>query len=795
MKFRNLFFYFLLFQLVTLSSFGQSYVPIWNDSRVKARTIELEAFAFDLKDVELLDSPFKDAMKATSDYLLKVEPDRLLSQFRSNAGLEPKGEIYGGWESAGLAGHSLGHYLSACAMYYAVSQDDRYLERVNYIVDELEQTQEARGNGYIGAIPKEDSVWAEVKKGNITARDFYLNGAWSPFYTLHKIMAGLLDAYLYADNEKALAINTGIADWTGDLISGLSDSLRWKMLICEYGGMNETLVNTYAFTGNEKYLELSKKFQDNHIVDSIAMGINVLKGKHSNTQIPKFTGVIRRYELTGEERDLETAKFFWETMLGGYTYATGGNSNYERLPEYGKLGNELTDNTTETCNTYNMLKLGRHLFSIKPNASLMNYYERALYNHILPSQNPQTGMVCYFVPLRMGTKKRYSSEFNSFTCCHGSGMENHVKYGESIYSRGKGGELYVNLFIPSILNWKEKGVVIRQETEFPKSDEITIKISEGDAQFPLRIRVPSWIDNRIHVENPVVIRINGLPIENLEYNSDGYYSINRYWRSGDELFVSFPMYVQHESMPDKSNRVALFYGPTLLAGVFGEVEPDPEVGIPAIISDGEAEQWIKPVEKEKLHFQTQQLSDSSTVNLIPFYETVDEYYSVYWDVYPFHGLKEEVEKTDSIRERNLYLESKTIDLLSIGDKESEALHEFEGEEVKTGENHRKAFIRTGRNGSFSFVSKVNKDLKNTLHCIYWGEDNRGRAFDIFIDDELLSSVELVIYKGSKFHKIAYEIPEEFVNEKEQVRITFKAHPENIVGPIYGIRMIADGNNK
>lgn len=445
---------FFLLALGVSGAYSQSYVPGYGNRGMKvAPQVPVEAYPFDLKDVRLLDGPFKEAMEADARYLLQVEPDRLLSDFRIHSGLEAKGKKYGGWESSGLAGHTLGHYLSACAMEYASTGDVRYLQRVNYIVDELQVCQTARKTGYIGAIPREDSLWMEVSAGKIRSRGFDLNGGWSPWYTVHKVMAGLLDAYLYCDNVKALQVEKGMADWTGSIVGHLSDSLDQRMLACEYGGMNEVLVNTYAITGDKKYLDLSYKFHDKRILDSLSMGLDNLPGKHSNTQIPKVIGCARRYELTGDEKDKTIAEFFWRTVVNDHSYATGGNSNYEYLGAARKLNDYLTDNTTETCNTYNMLKLTRHLFALHPSAGLMDYYEKALYNHILASQNHEDGMMCYFVPLRMGTKKEYSDQFHTFTCCVGSGMENHVKYGESIYFRGEGWGIVCQSFysVPSEL--------------------------------------------------------------------------------------------------------------------------------------------------------------------------------------------------------------------------------------------------------------------------------------------------------------------------------------------------------
>ncbi|HXB32942.1 MAG TPA: glycoside hydrolase family 127 protein, partial [Puia sp.] len=560
---------------------GQSYVPEYGDVLMKvAPVVRVAAYPFSVKDVRLMDGPFRKAMELDARYLLVLEPDRLLSEFRAHAGLKPNAEKYGGWESSGLAGHTLGHYLSACSMEYAATQDTRFRDRVNYIVGELEVCQKARGSGYIGAIPREDTLWAEVAAGKIRSHGFDLNGAWSPWYTVHKIMAGLLDAYLYAGNTKALQVERRMADWTGTIISGLSDSVRQRMLACEYGGMNEVLANTYAVTGDKKYLLLSYDFYDKRILDSLALGLDDLAGKHSNTQIPKVIGCARRYELTADEQDKRIAESFWSIIVSEHSYATGGNSDYEYLGRPGQLNDELTDNTTETCNTYNMLKLTRHLFAWHPSAALMDYYERALYNHILASQDHRDGMMCYFIPLRMGGHKEYSDSFNTFTCCVGSGMENHVKYGEGIYSRGADGSLYVNLFISSRLDWKEKGVRIEQRSGIPAEDRVVLTVTAARAasRWVLRVRRPYWAGKGVRV------LVNGMLQKKMTVEGDGYLAIRRTWRSGDRVVVELPEDLHSEAMPDNPERVALFYGPVLLAGELGSREPDPVSGIPVLVS-------------------------------------------------------------------------------------------------------------------------------------------------------------------------------------------------------------------
>ncbi len=769
--------------LLTTAAYTQSYVPEWNDKKIKVKSkVDLKAYAFNLIDVKLLPSPFTEAMEADVRYLLKIEPDRLLSDFRSHAGLKPKGKRYGGWESSGLAGHSLGHYLSALALHYTSTGDQEFLKRSNYIVDELYECQLARKTGYVGAIPNEDSMWTEVAKGNIRSRGFDLNGAWSPWYTVHKIMSGLLDAYLYTNNPKALQINNGIADWTDHVTKNLSDSLIQQMLVTEYGGMNDALVNTYALTGNKKYLDLSYRFHDRRILDSLALKKDILPGKHSNTQIPKVIGTARRYQLTGDQKDLDIADFFWETIVNNYSYATGGNSNYEYLGEPRKLNEKLTDNTTETCNTYNMLKLTRQLFTIEPSAHLMDYYEKGLYNHILASQNHHTGMVTYFVSLRMGGKKEYSNEFHSFTCCVGTGMENHVKYGENIYYRGKDGSLYVNLFIPSVLNWKEKGITVKQESQLPAKDVTTFTITAAKpASFALRIRKPHWA-------NIVQVKVNDAEQVTMKPDEQGYLVLNRKWKTGDQIELTMPTDFYTESMPDNKNRRAIFYGPVLLAGVLGNKEPEPHEVPVLVSSEQDPNKWIKPVDNTTLAFQTVKTGTPKDIKLIPFNQTADEHYSVYWDVFTPQEWSVQQKVYEEEKRKQKELENRTVDILRIGEMQPERDHNLTGENTMTGDDHNRKWRIAHDGGSFYFTMKVAPDSVNMLICTYWGMDNRGRNFDILVDNVKIATEDLNKFKTSKFYDIPYAIPLELTKNKQLVIVKFVPKKNNSAGPVYGVRM-------
>ncbi|MEP6610796.1 MAG: beta-L-arabinofuranosidase domain-containing protein [Mucilaginibacter sp.] len=774
----------IFFGLTIAKAHAQSYVPEWNDARIKVKPqVPIKAYSFDLKDVKLLSGPFKQAMEADAAYLLAIEPDRLLAAFRAHSGLQPKGKMYGGWESSGLAGHTLGHYLSALSLHYASTREPEFLKRVNYIVNQLNECQIARKTGYIGAIPKEDTIWAEVAKGDIRSHGFDLNGGWSPWYTVHKVMAGLLDAYLYCGNTQALQVCKGMANWTGETIKNLDDEKLQKMMLCEYGGMTEVLANLYAITGDKKYLALSYKFYDKRILDPLAKKEDILPGKHSNTQIPKVIASARRYELTGDANDKAIADFFWETVVNNHSYATGGNSNYEYLSEPRKLNDKLTENTTETCNTYNMLKLTRHLFATAPSAMLMDYYEKALYNHILASQNHETGMMCYFVPMRMGGKKEYSDKFDTFTCCVGSGMENHVKYNEGIYSRGADGSVYVNLFIPSVLNWADKGLRLKQESNLPANDHISFTVNVTKPQMlTIRIRKPHW------AANPA-ISINGRQ-QPVKIDEHGYIAISRSWKNGDKITFTTPENLYTEALPDNANRRAIFYGPVLLAGILGDKEPDPTKGIPVFVtSETDPNKWLQMVDKNQLTFRTLNTAQPQDVNLIPFNRTKNEYYSVYWDVFTPDAWTVQQKAYDEQRKQQQELDARTTDILRVGEMQPERDHSFSGENLTTGEDHQKKWRSTENGGFVSFDMKVDANAENTLINTYWGMDNRGRVFDIMIDGTKITSVDLNKYKESRFYDESYAIPAELTKGKQKVTVKFVPKQGNSAGPVYGSRMV------
>jgi DUF1680 family protein len=772
---------------IGLHASSQSFLAEKNNNKFKVQpTVKLQAYAFNLKDVRLLDgSPFKHAMDIDGAYMLNLSADKLLSRFYKNSGLQPKDSAYGGWESEGLSGHTLGHYLSACAMMYASTGNMRFKQRADYIVDELAKCQAARKIGYVGAIPNEDSIFYKVQRGEIKSGGFDLNGGWSPWYTVHKVMAGLVDAYLYCDNNKALDVVKKMADWTGAIVNPLTDDQRQKMLKCEYGGMNDVLANIYAITGEKKYLDLSYKFYDDFVMQPLAEGKpDPLAGKHSNTNIPKAIGSARQYELTSSKSDATIAERSWDILANHHAYVTGGNGNYEYLGEPDKLNNALSDNTTESCCAYNMLKLTGRLFTWQPSARLGDYFERTLFNDILASQNPNNAMMLYFEPLRMGGKKYYSDSFNTFTCCVGSGMENHTKYTEDIYFEGADGSLYVNLFIPSTLNWKEKNITVTQTTSYPESNTISIVIStKKSIAFPVLIRYPWW------TKEAATIKINGKVIQ-AKKNEQGFIVVNQKWNNNDKIEVAFDMSLYTESMPDNKDRVALLYGPLVLAGNLGDTMPDPVYGTPVLLTDiHDVTQWAVKDANKPLTFYTKNVGKPFDVTLTPFYQNTDNHYSVYWDFFTNADWTTRQAEYEAEKKHAQQIEVQTIDNFRIGEMQPERDHNLKF----TGQSYvDEAYGRAGRevrkDGFFTFEMKVKPNQQTALLFTYIGDD-KNRSFNILVNDVKITSVELKGSTTGKFFDEEYGIPADLLKDHSKIEVKVLSTNGKTAGRVFGVRTI------
>ena len=593
---------------------------------------------FDLADVRLLPGPFQEARDRGTAYLLALAPDRLLHGFRTEAGLPAKAPAYGGWENSGVAGHTLGHYLSAISMNCRATDDPQLKSRVAYIVAELAVCQTKNGNGYVAAIPNGKALFAGIAAGRADA----LQTGWVPWYTLHKLLAGLRDAHIYTGNTESKTVLIGLSDWVIATTHALGDDQWQTMLAQEHGGMNEVLADVYALTGEPKYLAVSRRFYHKAVLDPLTRQEDDLTGLHGNTQIPKLIGLARLYELTGEPKDRIAAEFFWQQVAQHRSYAIGANTDGEHFAAPDILSAYLSTTTAETCNTYNMLKLTRHLFQWTASPKYADFYERALYNHILASQDPMRGMMTYYVSLHPGHFKTYSSPENSFWCCVGTGLENHVKYGDSIYFHS-GDTLYVNLFIPSVLKWHAKGLTVTQHTQFPEQNTSRLTLScARPVQATLQIRCPAWTKN-------MTVSVNGR-VRKIAASHGAYLSLPGLWHDGDTVDIVLPMHLHSEAMPDNPQRIAILYGPLVLAGQLGTdglAPPMPYAdgdqnayshasnsSAPVFVTEHQPlDSWIKPVIGQPLTFQTVGVGRPAEVTLKPFYSTYFSRYTVYWDTF------------------------------------------------------------------------------------------------------------------------------------------------------------------
>jgi uncharacterized protein len=764
---------------------GQSYLPRYNDTIMKVQPqVEIKAYAFSLKNVRLLESPFLHAMNKDGEWLLSLEPDRLLSRVREYAGLTPKAEIYGGWENSGLSSHSLGHYLSALSLYYAASGESQYLDRINYILNELDTCQKYKGTGYIGGIPDGDKIFTEVSEGILNVAPFSLNNGWSPWYTVHKILAGLLDAYIYTGNPLAKDIAAKYADWVINTTRNLDDTQFQTMLGCEFGGINDALANVYAITGDSKYLSVAVRFYHKAVLDPLAARQDNLSGLHANTQIPKITGCAREYELTATGSYRTIADFFWSTVVNHHSYVNGGNSNNEHFGDADKLNDATGASTTESCNTYNMLKLTGHLFSWTADAKYADYYEKALYNHILASQNPVTGMVCYFSPLSAGPySKTYSTPFDAFWCCVGTGWENHAKYAENLYFHDSTG-IYINLYIPSVLDFEEKGFTLTQQSKYPDNDTIDFEINAKQTQnLKLRFRCPWW------AESGMQIFINGAEFS--DKTTAGHYAeVDRAWNDGDKVTLVIPMSLYLASMPDNADRKAFFYGPVLLCNQLGNKDLVAVRDVPFIVTDNDSVAiWTQKTASDSVHFQTDGVGQLVEADLIPMFRMHDQQYTAYFDFMTtatWLSVKDGYMATiDSLEA----LEASTSDKVDIGVTQSETDHRFQGANTYSGTYGGRNWRDARDGGWFSYRLALKESKPVMLVCTYWGSDAGGRIFDIKIDGTVIATQTLNNNKPNQFFDVEYPIDESLTQSKDSVTVRFQAHAGMMAGGVFGLKLM------
>ncbi len=757
---------------------------------------------FSLSDVKLLDGPFKHAMDVNIEVLLQYETDRFIAPFRKVSGLPSKAENFPNWEVQGLDGHVGGHYLSAMAIHYAATGNKECLRRMEYMINEFKECQDANslkypdwGVGYIGGVPKSEELWKAIKSGNTGIIWQY----WVPWYNLHKTYAGLRDAWVYCGNKTARDMFVKFCDWAIEITKGLSDEQMESMLGNEHGGINEVLADAYGITGQEKYLVAAKRFSHKNILNPLTSRIDRLDNLHANTQVPKAVGFQRIAELSGDNNYDKAGSFFWETVTGNRSVAFGGNSRKEFFPPASACIDYINEvEGPESCNTNNMLKLTQVLFRMNPQVKYIDYAERALYNHILSTQHPDHGGYVYFTPVRPAHYRVYSAPNKAMWCCVGTGMENHGKYGEFIYAHS-GDSLFVNLFVASELNWKEKKVTLRQETNFPEGESTKLSVVSGNKKFRLLLRYPSWVEN-----GKLEIRLNG-KLLTFSGKPSEYVVINRKWKKGDVVEVKLPMKNTIEQLINVPSYIAFMHGPILLASRCGDKDLHglvagegrwehiasgkkyPVNEAPVLVENNREDLLgrLSPKEGENMKFD---LSASEKLTLEPFYKIHDSRYQIYFMSLTNNQYQNVKDSLARIEAERLALDNRTVDFVQPGQQQPESDHFMKNTSSSTG-NHQDEFWREARNGgefSYQMSTKSMEDL--TLMIRYWANENGNRTFDITVDDVVLTNVTAL--KGSnEFRNVEYKIPASLLKGKSSVRIGFKAPQRGSTARIFYLRLL------
>ncbi len=699
---------------------------------------------FSVNDVKLTQSDFKHAEDMDIRYLLGIDPDRLLAPYLKEARLTPKAQNYTNWENTGLDGHIGGHYLSALSYMYASTGNAEIKGRLDYFISELKRCADANGNGYISGVPDGKKKWKEISEGNIRASSFGLNDGWVPLYNIHKIFAGLRDAYLLTGNKDAKQMFINLTAWMYDLTKGLSDDQLQRMLDSEHGGLNETFADAAAISGDERFMQLAKRFSHKKVLDPLLRGEDRLTGMHANTQIPKVIGYKRIADIEGNDQWDRAAQFFWKTVVDNRSITIGGNSVREHFHPADDFSSMLTsEQGPETCNTYNMLRLTKMLYETSADTHYMDYYERALYNHILSTVNPIQGGFVYFTPMRSGHYRVYSQPQTSFWCCVGSGMENHARYGEMIYSHGGADNLYVNLFIPSELTWGK--TLITQTNKFPAEEATTITVNpKKPAEFTIRVRIPEWTD-----ASKMQPTVNGQPVE--AKAEGGYLAISRKWAKGDKLHVQLPMSLRAVSLPDKSDNYSFMYGPIVLASSLGKQEQlglfadDSRGGhiaggrqlplqdMPVLVADkNNLMANITKVEGRPMTFRlTGSVPEKyAEMTLVPFSSLHECRYMVYWPVVSqqdWQTKQEEIARAEAERQA---IEQATADKVICGEQQPESDHFVKMERVRNGDFNGRHWRMAEKGGWFSYDMRTNSQAVKKLQVICSGNDRSDASVQV-----------------------------------------------------------------
>ena len=784
----------------------------------------LQARPLPLSSVRLTGGPLKHAQDLDARYLLELEPDRMMAYFRERAGLAQKAEGYDGWDGPGnnLTGHIAGHYLSAVSLMFAATGDVRFKERADYLVREMKEVQDVHGDGYLCAIEGGRDCFGILAKGEVRAASFDLNGWWVPWYTVHKTYAGLRDAYRHTGNREALEVSKRFAAWAEGILAGLTDEQLQRMMGCEFGGMAEVLIDLFADTGDERWLSLSYKFEHKGFVEPLQRHQDNLGGKHGNTNIPKVIGAADRFAYTGSPEDLVGASFFWSRVAHHHSFATGGHGTDEYWGPPDQLSERIEGRTSESCNIYNMLKLTRRLFEFRPDPAYADFHEKALFNHVLASIDPQDGRTCYMVPVGMGVTHEYQDMSQDFTCCVGSGMESHALHGDGVYYEA-GDRLWVNLFVPSTAEWSDGGVRLAMETGFPEGETAALRMAlDTPKDFTLALRRPFWAGDGfgLKVNGQVVDLPSGRTgwvdqeavggsLYDWPFPVSSYVEVKRTWRTGDTVEVTLPKSIRLEPTPDNPRRTSILWGPLVLAGSLGpepersrepgEGRPIPEPPIVPVFVAAERppSEWVQSTGRAPGHFRTAGVGHVPDTEgraldqeLIPFYQLHRRTYSTYWDLFTPEEWEEKKVAYASEEERVRKLEAATVAFVQPGQLSSEEDFNLQGgEDSRPGSMMR----RPGRQAGswFSYDLPVDPEYPMALVLTFYSDDRRTApaTFDILVDGQRVAVQEVGRTTPREFYDITHAIPADLVREKSAVTVRFEAQEGSQVARIYGVRII------
>lgn len=739
--------------------------------------------SFLMSQVKLNDPYLTNAFHKEINYLMSFNCEKLLSFFRKTKGLSPKEESYPGWEDTEIRGHTLGHYLSALAQVYATNKDSIVYERLQYILDELYLCQ--FNNGYLSAFPEEFFDWVEKGKP-----------VWVPWYTMHKIISGLINAYNLTGNKTALVIVSRLGDWVYSRTDKWTPETRSKVLSVEYGGMNDCMYELFKITQNEKHCIAAHKFDELELFTLIHDGKDILNNRHANTTIPKFLGALNRYIALGESElfYLNVCKQFWNIVVENHSYVTGGNSEWEHFGEPQILDAERTEANCETCNTYNMLKLTRGLFKITGDKKYLDFYENTFINAILSSQNPETGMTTYFQPMASGYFKVYSKPFEHFWCCTGTGMENFSKLNDSLYFY-EDNKLFINMYFSSSVQWIDKQVIVSQDTDIPNDDKAYFKISaENDIQFTFCFRIPAWT-------NGISIKINN---ELTSFNTEnGYALINRIWKDNDTIVITFDIKVSFSALPDNPNVVAFTYGPIVLSAALGTDKLDESatgvmVSIPTkhleikdylVIKGKSIDYWKNHIYENliktegDLEFRLKGTDEDNRLVFTPHYKQHTQRYGIYWNLIEENS--EELKKYILEQQHLELVKAAEIDSIQIGNDQYELSHHITGHDTEAGDRDGFHFRFAKSGGWFSYEMKVSV-VEDTYLQFKYMPGNCKESFDVCINDVQISREYRDNKSWREVTEKTYLIPKELYGNNNTVIVKFKAGAQDNTGRIIEI---------